>query len=311
MPKGLAPAAMPKRGRRRPKRDPRGCRSAGPNEAGPGAEQEGGGGDLIRRADSAGGGGLDHRAVVLSARARHLVAGEWGDDDSGADGVDAGAALAPGEAFGLDAQVVAALGVAVGGAAHALGVQERERQQLVGRGVRQRVLLLGIERREHVPSHRGDDDPRTTWGDHAAELLQHQRGAQQVDGQDGRRGGLDGRDAGGVDDLDDVAPLSGFLGERVHGLARGDVDALAADAMAKILQRVRRFGEVVRADVAEEDVLAGALAAGDGLPDAAGTGDDEDIVVLAHVGHSVVQVVVVRRRSGARVAASLPGARRR
>jgi hypothetical protein len=54
--------------------------------------------------------------------------------------------------------------------------------------------------------------------------------------------------------------------------------------MAEILQRVGGFGEVVLADVAEEDVLAGALAAGDGLPDAAGTGDDEDIVVLAHVG---------------------------
>src|SRR3954463_8993198 len=90
------------------------------DEAGLGAEQDGGGRrDLVGRADTAGGGGLDHLLVVGGAGAGHLVARERGDDDARADGVHARAALTPGEAFGPDAQVVAALGVAVGGAAHA------------------------------------------------------------------------------------------------------------------------------------------------------------------------------------------------
>jgi hypothetical protein len=111
--------------------------------------------------------------------------------------------------------VVAALGVAVGGAAHALGVEERECEQLVGRRVRQRVLLLGGEGREHVAGHRRDDDARAAGGDHAAERFQDQGCAEQVDGEDGRRGRLNRRDPGRVDDLNDVAELGGGRGERV------------------------------------------------------------------------------------------------
>ena len=218
---------------------------------------------------------------------------------------------APGEAFGLDAQVVAALGVAVGGAAHALWVQERQRKQLVGRRVRQRVLLFGSERREHVTGHRGDDDPGAAGRDHAAELFQHQRGAEQVDGEDGRRGRLDGRNAGRVDDLSDDAKLGGLLGKGVHRLARGDVDALGADAVAEVLQRGGGRRLVVLADVGEEDVLAGALAAGDRLADAAGAGDDEDVVVLGHVGSFGLRCSGVRRRAGAEAAGWWRGARRR
>src|SRR4051812_12359988 len=51
-------------------------------------------------------------------------------------------------------------------------------------------------------------------------------GAEQVDGEHGRRGRLDERDAGGVDDLGHVAELGRLFGERVDGLARGDVGAL-------------------------------------------------------------------------------------
>jgi hypothetical protein len=69
----------------------------------------------------------------------------------------------------------------------------------------------------------------------------------------------------------------------VDRLARGDVDALGADAVAEVLQCGGGRRLVVLADVGEEDVLAGALAAGDGLADAAGAGDDEDVVVLGHV----------------------------
>jgi hypothetical protein len=81
-----------------------------------------------------------------------------------------------------------------------------------------------------------------------------------------------------VNHLGDVAQLGGLLGEGVDRLARGDVDALGADAVAEVLQCGGGRRLVVLADVGEEDVLAGALAASDGLADAAG--DDEDVVVL-------------------------------
>src|SRR3954467_2385653 len=48
-------------------------------------------------------------------------------------------------------------------------------------------------------------------GDDAADRLEPQGGAGGVDGQHGRRGRLDGRDACRVDDLGDVAQLGGLL----------------------------------------------------------------------------------------------------
>jgi hypothetical protein len=70
-----------------------------------------------------------------------------------------------------------------------------------------------------VAGHGGDDEPGAAGSDHAAELLQHQSGAEQVDGEDGRRGRLNRRHAGGVDELGDVAQLGRLLGERVDRLA--------------------------------------------------------------------------------------------
>ena len=58
---------------------------------------------------------------------------------------------------------------------------------------------------EAVPGLRRDDDPGAAAGDDVAELLQHERGAVQVDCEDRRRRGLAGRDAGGVDEAGDVA----------------------------------------------------------------------------------------------------------
>src|SRR4051794_39310545 len=74
--------------------------ASGPSRKGSGRR------DLVGRADAPGGGGLDHLLVVGGAGAGHLVAGQRGDDDAGADGVDARAALTPSQAFSLDAQVV-------------------------------------------------------------------------------------------------------------------------------------------------------------------------------------------------------------
>ena len=68
---------------------------------------------------------LDHRPVAGGAGAGHLVLGERGEDDAGADRVDAGAALAPGDGGGLDAQVVGALGHGVGGAGVRHGARRR------------------------------------------------------------------------------------------------------------------------------------------------------------------------------------------
>src|SRR3954467_7502088 len=77
------------------------------DEAGVGAEEEGGGGGhLVGGADPPGGGDLDHLLVTRGARGGDLVAGERGEDDAGADAVDPGAAVAPGNGGGLDAQVV-------------------------------------------------------------------------------------------------------------------------------------------------------------------------------------------------------------
>jgi hypothetical protein len=75
-----------------------------------------------------------------------------------------------------------------------------------------------------------------------------------------------------VDDLGDVAQLRCLLGERVDRVRRGDVDALVADAVTEVLQRVGGGREVLLVDVGEEDMLAGPLSAGDGLPNAAGAG---------------------------------------
>jgi hypothetical protein len=94
-----------------------------------------------------------------------------------------------------------------------------------------------------------------------------------------------------VDDLGDVAQLGGLLGKGMHRLARGDIDALRADAVAEVLQRAGGRRLVVFADVGEEDLVARALTASDGLADPAGAGDDEDVVVLGHVRSFRVEVI--------------------
>jgi len=53
--------------------------------------------------------------------------------------------------------------------------------------------------------------------------------------------------------------------------------------VAEVLQRLGGGDDALLADVGDEHVLAGALAAGDGLPDAAGAGDDEDVGVRGQV----------------------------
>ena len=83
---------------------------------------------------------------------------------------------------------------------HLVGLEHRKSEQLVGGCRRQRLVLLGGQRRQAMPGLRCDDDAGTAARDDIAELLEHQRGAIQIDREDRRRRGLRGGDAGGVDD---------------------------------------------------------------------------------------------------------------
>jgi hypothetical protein len=72
-----------------------------------------------------------------------------------------------------------------------------------------------------VPGLRRDDDAgaAAAAGDDVPELLEHQRGAVEIDGEDRRRRRLPWRDARGVDDAGDVPERRGGLGQRVNRLA--------------------------------------------------------------------------------------------
>ena len=75
---------------------------------------------------------------------------------------------------------------------HLVGLEHGELQQLAGWGGRQRAVLVGGEGAQTVPGLRRDDHPGATACDDVPELLKHQRGSEQVDCEDGRRGGLTG-----------------------------------------------------------------------------------------------------------------------
>ena len=173
--------------------------------------------DLVGGAGSSGGAQLDHAPVALAAWSGQFVAGERGHDDAGADRVDPCASFAPPDGLGLDPQRVAALGELVGveRVGHLVRLQHRQGQELVGRCRRQRGVLLGGEGAEAMAGLRRDDDPGAALGDDVAELLEHDCGAVQVDGEDRRRGCLARRDPGGVDHPGDVAECCGGLGEGV------------------------------------------------------------------------------------------------
>ena len=58
--------------------------------------------------------------------------------------------------------------------------------------VAERGVLVGGEGSEAIPGLRGDDDPGAPPGDDVSELLEHECRAVEVDGEDGRWGGLAG-----------------------------------------------------------------------------------------------------------------------
>ena len=65
--------------------------------------------DLVGGAAAPGGAELDHAPVPLAAWAAQLIAGEWGEDDAGADRVDPGAPPPPPDGLGHHPQRVRAL----------------------------------------------------------------------------------------------------------------------------------------------------------------------------------------------------------
>ena len=70
-------------------------------------------------------------------------------------------APSPPHRFRTDAQCVPGLGELVGvqGIEHGVGLQHRQRHQLLHRGCRQLALLFGGQRGQDVPGLRGDDHP--------------------------------------------------------------------------------------------------------------------------------------------------------
>ena len=137
---------------------------------------------------------------------------------------------------------------------------------------------LGVQRRRHVAGHAGDVHAGASGGHDLPELLQDDGSAVEVDGQHRLGRCLHRGDAGGADDLDDVAETGSGLSQDPNRLGVGHIDPLGADGVAGVLQRGLRVLQIGLAEVGEQHVLARAGAAGDGLPDAAGADDDQDVL---------------------------------
>jgi len=67
------------------------------------------------------------------------------------------------------------------------------------------VVLIRRQRGQHVARHAGDDEPGAAGGGDALELFEHHGWPIEIDGQDPIWRRHIGREAGGVDHLDDRA----------------------------------------------------------------------------------------------------------
>lgn len=101
-----------------------------------------------------------------------------------------------------------------------VGLKHRQREQFVGRRHRQHLILFGAQPGQPVPGLRRDHDARTAFCNDVAEGFKHERRAVQVDVEDRGRRCLRRRDAGGVDQSDDVTARGGHADERLHRRAR-------------------------------------------------------------------------------------------
>ena len=235
---------------------------------------------FVRGAGAACGGRLDHAPVSRAAWPGQLVFGERGNDNAGADRVDPGAALAPAHRLGHDAQRVATLGELVGvqGVRHLAGLEEGKAEQLLDGRRGQRFVLFDGERGQAVPGLRRDDDPRAAAGDDVAELLQHEGRAVQVNLEDRYRRRLRGGHPGGMDQSGDLAQARRRPDERLHGLTRGHVHRGRAHLVSGVPQDLGCHVGVLLPHVRQQDMLADADPARDGLADLTGANDDDDIL---------------------------------
>lgn len=240
--------------------------------------------DLIRSADPLRRRCIDHGAIGVADRRAHLRLSERSHDDSGADGVHPRAALTPAEALRLHAKMVRALRETIRSPRVGDGrrLKARQREELVGRRARERLVDLGRKRRGHVAGHAGDDQARTAGRDDVPELLEHDRAADQIDGKDllGRRHVR--REPRGVHDLGYVAQRARVAGERMNGRAGGHVHMLRGDRVADTTELLRDRIQGALVEIGEEHRLPGALTPRDRLPDSSHSDDNQNVRVRAH-----------------------------
>ena len=123
---------------------------------------------------------------------------------------------------------------------HPIRLEHRQSKQLVGGRRRKGSVLLGGQRRQPVSGLRRDDDAGAAARDDIAELLEHERGAIQIDGEDRCRRGLRRRNTRSVDHAGYVAKRGGLLHERADRLARRHVDGHSTDPETGIAKDLRR-----------------------------------------------------------------------
>jgi hypothetical protein len=94
----------------------------------------------------------------------------------------------------LNAEVVAPFRHRVRGARirNVLVGEEGQLQQVVGGGLGECLILGWFEGGHHVAGHAGTHDACTARGDDGTELVEEQRGADEVNGEDRFRAGLNG-----------------------------------------------------------------------------------------------------------------------
>lgn len=222
------------------------------------------------------------RAVPSRTRRNAGRGGEpRGAPDGGggdADRVDPRAALSPPDRLRHHPQRVGPLGKLVRAKwiCHLIGLKHREGEQLIGGRGREQPVLLGAQRREAMAGLQGDDDAGAAAGDNVSELFQHQRGAVEIDLQDGAGRCLRGRDARGVDHAGHVSLRRGRPGERVDRWPRRDIDGRGGGVEPGIAEDLGGSLCILRAQVGQQNVLARAHAPGDGLADRSGADDDDD-----------------------------------
>jgi len=127
-----------------------------------------------------------------------------------------------------------------------------------------------------VAGLRCDDYGRAATGDDAAELLQHERRAIEIDLEDRRGRGLRGGHARGMDKSAHLPKASGGCDERFNRLSRGHVHRRGAYVVTGVPHHLGRALRILPAHVGQQDVLSDSDPARDCLANLTGSDDDDD-----------------------------------